>query len=49
MPQNVAAQLFVEPFDIDGQELRPSIRSGVASIRMMRIRPMRWCKTPKRR
>jgi diguanylate cyclase (GGDEF)-like protein len=30
MPQNVAAQLFVEPFDIDGQELRPAIRSGVA-------------------
>jgi diguanylate cyclase (GGDEF)-like protein len=30
MLQNAAAQLFVEPFDIDGQELRPAIRSGVA-------------------
>ena len=28
--QNAAAQLFVEPFNIDGQELRPAIRSGVA-------------------
>ena len=28
--QNAAAQLFVEPFEIDGQELRPAIRSGVA-------------------
>jgi diguanylate cyclase (GGDEF)-like protein len=28
--QNAAAQLFIEPFDIDGQELRPAIRSGVA-------------------
>ena len=30
MLQNTAAQLFVEPFDIDGRELRPAIRSGVA-------------------
>ena len=30
MLQNTAAQLFVEPFQIDGQELRPAIRSGVA-------------------
>jgi diguanylate cyclase (GGDEF)-like protein len=30
MLQNAAAQLFVEPFNIDGQELRPAIRSGVA-------------------
>jgi diguanylate cyclase (GGDEF)-like protein len=30
MLQNAAAQLFVEPFEIDGQELRPAIRSGVA-------------------
>jgi diguanylate cyclase (GGDEF)-like protein len=30
MLQSAAAQLFVEPFDIDGQELRPAIRSGVA-------------------
>jgi diguanylate cyclase (GGDEF)-like protein len=28
--QNAAAQVFVEPFKIDGQELRPAIRSGVA-------------------
>jgi diguanylate cyclase (GGDEF)-like protein len=28
--QNAAAQVFVEPFKIDGQELRPTIRSGVA-------------------
>jgi len=28
--QNAAAQLFVEPYVIDGQELRPAIRSGVA-------------------
>ncbi|HWG70199.1 MAG TPA: EAL domain-containing protein [Steroidobacteraceae bacterium] len=28
--QSAAAQVFVEPFDIDGQELRPAIRSGVA-------------------
>ena len=28
--QNAAAQVFVEPFRIDGQELRPTIRSGVA-------------------
>jgi diguanylate cyclase (GGDEF)-like protein len=28
--QNAAAQLFVEPFNIDGQELRPAIRTGVA-------------------
>ncbi|MGB6308393.1 MAG: EAL domain-containing protein [Steroidobacteraceae bacterium] len=28
--QSAAAQLFTEPFDIDGQELRPAIRSGVA-------------------
>jgi EAL domain-containing protein (putative c-di-GMP-specific phosphodiesterase class I) len=28
--QSAAAQLFVEPFDIEGQELRPAIRSGVA-------------------
>jgi diguanylate cyclase (GGDEF)-like protein len=27
---NPAAQAFVEPFKIDGQELRPTIRSGVA-------------------
>jgi diguanylate cyclase (GGDEF)-like protein len=30
MQQSAAAQLFVEPFDIDGQVLRPAIRSGVA-------------------
>ena len=30
MMQNAAAQLFVEPFYIDGQELRPAIRSGLA-------------------
>jgi diguanylate cyclase (GGDEF)-like protein len=30
MQQSAAAQLFVEPFDIDGQELRPAIRSGAA-------------------
>jgi PAS domain S-box-containing protein/diguanylate cyclase (GGDEF)-like protein len=30
LSQNVAAQLFVEPFSIEGQELRPSIRSGIA-------------------
>ncbi len=30
MLQNAAAKLFVKPFDIDGQELRPTIRSGVA-------------------
>jgi diguanylate cyclase (GGDEF)-like protein len=28
--QNAALQLFVEPFQIDGQQLRPAIRSGVA-------------------
>jgi len=28
--QSAAAQLFVEPFDIEGQQLRPAIRSGVA-------------------
>jgi diguanylate cyclase (GGDEF)-like protein len=28
--QNAAAQVFVDPFRIDGQELRPAIRSGVA-------------------
>jgi len=28
--QNAAAQAFVDPFDIDGQELRPAIRSGVS-------------------
>jgi diguanylate cyclase (GGDEF)-like protein len=28
--QNAAAQVFVEPFRIEGQELRPTIRSGVA-------------------
>jgi diguanylate cyclase (GGDEF)-like protein len=28
--QSAAAQLFVAPFNIDGQELRPGIRSGVA-------------------
>ena len=28
--QSAAAQLFVEPYLIDGQELRPAIRSGVA-------------------
>jgi diguanylate cyclase (GGDEF)-like protein len=28
--QNAAAQLFLEPFHVDGQELRPNIRSGVA-------------------
>lgn len=28
--QNAAAQIFVEPFYIEGQELRPTIRSGVA-------------------
>jgi len=28
--QNAAAQIFVESFNIDGQELRPAIRSGVA-------------------
>jgi diguanylate cyclase (GGDEF)-like protein len=28
--QSAAAQLFVEPFRISGQELRPAIRSGVA-------------------
>jgi diguanylate cyclase (GGDEF)-like protein len=28
--QSAAAQLFVEPFQISGQELRPAIRSGVA-------------------
>jgi diguanylate cyclase (GGDEF)-like protein len=30
MLRNPAAQAFVEPFKIDGQELRPTIRSGVA-------------------
>jgi diguanylate cyclase (GGDEF)-like protein len=30
MLQSAAAQLFVEPFEIDGQVLRPAIRSGVA-------------------
>ena len=28
--QSAAAQLFAEPFQVGGQELRPSIRSGVA-------------------
>jgi diguanylate cyclase (GGDEF)-like protein len=28
--QNAAAQVFVESFNIEGQELRPAIRSGVA-------------------
>jgi diguanylate cyclase (GGDEF)-like protein len=28
--QNAAARIFVESFDIDGMELRPAIRSGVA-------------------
>ncbi len=28
--QNAAAQLFVEPFVVDDQELRPAVRSGVA-------------------
>jgi len=28
--QNAAAQLFVEPFVIDAQQLRPAVRSGVA-------------------
>jgi diguanylate cyclase (GGDEF)-like protein len=28
--QNAAAQIFVESFNVDGQELRPAIRSGVA-------------------
>jgi len=30
MLQGAATQLFIEPFNIDGQELRPSIRYGVA-------------------
>jgi diguanylate cyclase (GGDEF)-like protein len=30
MLQSAAAQLFVEPFEIDGHVLRPAIRSGVA-------------------
>jgi diguanylate cyclase (GGDEF)-like protein len=30
IPQNAAMQLFAEPFQIDGQQLRPAIRSGVA-------------------
>jgi diguanylate cyclase (GGDEF)-like protein len=30
MTQSAAAPLFVEPFYIDGQELRPTIRSGLA-------------------
>jgi diguanylate cyclase (GGDEF)-like protein len=30
MTQSAAAPLFAEPFHIDGQELRPTIRSGVA-------------------
>jgi diguanylate cyclase (GGDEF)-like protein len=30
MTRSAAAPLFVEPFYIDGQELRPTIRSGVA-------------------
>jgi diguanylate cyclase (GGDEF)-like protein len=30
LQQNAAAQIFVESFNIDGQELRPAIRSGVA-------------------
>jgi diguanylate cyclase (GGDEF)-like protein len=30
MTQSAVAPLFVEPFYIDGQELRPTIRSGVA-------------------
>jgi diguanylate cyclase (GGDEF)-like protein len=28
--QNAAAQVFIESFNIDGQDLRPAIRSGVA-------------------
>jgi len=28
--QSAAARFFVEPFHIDGRELRPAIRSGVA-------------------
>jgi diguanylate cyclase (GGDEF)-like protein len=28
--QNAAAQVFVDPFTVEGQELRPAIRSGVA-------------------
>jgi diguanylate cyclase (GGDEF)-like protein len=28
--QNALAQVFVQSFDIDGQELRPAIRSGIA-------------------
>ena len=28
--QNAAARLFVEPFVVDGHELRPAVRSGVA-------------------
>jgi PAS domain S-box-containing protein/diguanylate cyclase (GGDEF)-like protein len=28
--QNAAAQLFIEPFDIDEHQLRPAVRSGVA-------------------
>jgi diguanylate cyclase (GGDEF)-like protein len=30
MLQNAAAQFFAEPFEIDGQVLRPAVRSGVA-------------------
>jgi diguanylate cyclase (GGDEF)-like protein len=30
IPQSAATQLFVEPFQIDGQKLQPAIRSGVA-------------------
>jgi diguanylate cyclase (GGDEF)-like protein/PAS domain S-box-containing protein len=30
LSQNVVAQLFVEPFVVESQELRPSIRSGIA-------------------
>jgi diguanylate cyclase (GGDEF)-like protein len=30
MLQNAATQLFIEPFNLDGQELRPAIRYGVA-------------------
>ena len=28
--QNAATQLFIEPFNLDGQELRPAIRYGIA-------------------
>jgi diguanylate cyclase (GGDEF)-like protein len=30
MLQNAATQLFIEPFNLDGQEMRPAIRYGVA-------------------